>query len=64
MQLYIKYVTDWKIIRIVKQKNVEKNERGDSLRVDHGYQTGDKVLVTDNNIHRKLNCPTRGPGII
>ena len=38
-----------------------ERERENSLRVDHDYHIGDKVLVTDNDIHRKLNCPTKGP---
>ena len=32
-----------------------------SLRGDHEYQIGDKVLVTDDKIHIKLICPTKGP---
>ena len=28
---------------------------------DNDYQKGDKVLVTDNDIHRKLNCLARWP---
>ncbi len=37
------------------------SERENSLWVDHDYQTGEKVLVTENDIDRKLNCPTEGP---
>ena len=31
------------------------------LRIHHDYQVGDKELITSNDIHRKLNCPTKGP---
>ena len=41
----------------------ENNSKENSLRVPHDYQVGDKVLVTDKDIHRKLNCPTKGPYI-
>ena len=62
MLLNIKFIADWETIRLRKQKDVDRNnERENSLRVDHDYHIGDKVLVTDNDIHRKLNCPTKGP---
>ena len=62
MLLNIKFIVDWKIIRLRKQKDVDRhNEREDSLRVDHDCQIGNKVIVTDNDIHSKLNCPTKGP---
>ena len=62
MLLNIKFIADWETIRLRRQKDVDRNnERENSLRVDHDYHIGDKVLVTDNDIHRKLNCPTKGP---
>ena len=43
-----------------KTKSVDKNNsRENSLRIYHDYQVGDKVLITNNDIHRKLNCPTK-----
>ena len=62
MLLNVKFIADWEMIRLRKQKDVDKNNaRENSLRVDHDYHIGDKVLVTDQDIHRKLNCPTKGP---
>ena len=37
------------------------NDRESSLGIDHDYQIGDNVLVIDNDIHRKINCPIRVP---
>ena len=62
MLLDMKFLADWEAIRLRKQKDVDKNNsKENSLRVPHDYQVGDKVLVTDKDIHRKLNCPTKGP---
>jgi len=62
MLLNVKFIADWEMIRLRKQEDVDKNNaRENSLRVDHDYHIGDKVLVTDQDIHRKLNCPTKGP---
>ena len=62
MMLNIKFIADWEAIRLRKQKQVDKDtEKENSLRVDHDYAVGDKVLITDKDIDRKLNCPTKGP---
>ena len=62
MLLNIKFMADWEMIRLGKQKDVDRNnDRENSLRVDHDYHIGDKVLVTDNDIQCKLNCPTKEP---
>ena len=62
MLLNVKFIADWEMIRLRKQEDVDKNNaRENSLRVDHDYHIGDKVLVTDRDIHCKLNCPTKGP---
>ncbi len=45
-----------------KQKDIDKNNaKENGLRINHDYQIGDKVLITNNDIDRKLNCPTKGP---
>ena len=50
------------MIKLRKQRDVDKNNsRENSLRIHHDYQIGDKVLITSNDIHRKLKCPTKGP---
>ena len=60
MLLDMKFIADWEAIRLRKQRDVDKNNsKENSLRVPHDYQIGDKVLVTDKDIHRKLNCPTK-----
>ncbi len=47
---------------IRKQRDIDKNNsKENSIRVPHDYQVGDKVLVTDKDIHRKSNSPTKGP---
>ena len=62
MLLDMKFIADWEAIRLRKQRDVDKNNsKENSLRVPHDYQVGDKVLVTDKDIQRKLNCPTKGP---
>ena len=62
MMLNIKFIADWEAIRLRKQKQVNKDtEKENSLRVDHDYAVGDNVLITNKDIDRKLNCPTKGP---
>ena len=62
MLLNLKFVADWEAIKLRKQRDVDKNNsRENSLRIHHDYQVGDKVLITSNDIHRKLSCPTKGP---
>ena len=51
--------------KLRKQRDIDRNNaRENGLRINHDYQVGDKVLITNNDIHRKLNCPTKGPFII
>ena len=62
MRLIFKFVADWEAIRLRKQKDADKmNSRENSLRIHHDYQVNDKVLITSNDIYRKLNCPIKGP---
>ena len=62
MLLNIKFLADWETIRLRKQKQVDTSTaRENRFRVDHDYAVGDKVLLTDKDVHRKLNCPTKGP---
>ena len=57
-----KFIADWESIRLRKQNQVDTNSvRENRLRVHHDYAVGDKVLITDKGIHRRLNCNTRGP---
>ena len=62
MLLNIKFLADWLAIRIRKQKQVDTNTtRENRLRVDHDYAVGDQVLITDKDIHSKLDSPTKDP---
>ena len=62
MLLNAKFIADWEAIRLRKQKDSDKNNaRENGLRIPHDYQIGDKVLITNNDIDRKLNYPTKGP---
>ena len=62
MLLNPKVIADCEAIRLRKQKDVDKNNmKENSLRIHHNYQVGDKVLITNNDIHRKLDHPTKFP---
>ena len=62
MLLNLKFVADWEAIKLRKQRDVDNNNsRENSLRIHHDYQVDDKVLITSNDIHLKLNCPTKDP---
>ena len=58
----VRFAANWEAIRLRIQKNEDKNNsRENSLRIHHDYQIGDKVLITNNDIYRTLNCTTKGP---
>ena len=60
--LNIKFIADWDSIRLRKQNQVDTHTVGENrLRIQHDYAVGDKVLITDKGIHRRLNCNTKGP---
>ena len=62
MFLNLKFVADWDVIRLRKQKDMDKNNnKENSLRIHHDYQVGEKVLITNNDIHRKLSYPAKDP---
>ena len=62
MLFNLKAVVDWKQISARKQKQVDKdNLRENSKRIDHDYQVDDKVYITREGIHRKLEGPRIGP---
>ena len=42
----------------------KSNRRQNNLRINHDDQVGDKVLITDKEIHRNLNCAAKGPYVI
>ena len=58
----IQYIAEWDIIRKNKQKVIDENNlRENSKRVDYDYEVGQKVLLRNTDIHRKLDNPTTGP---
>ena len=62
MLLNLKYVPNCRAIGLRKQNDLDKNNiQENSLRIHHDYQVSDKVLITGNDIHGMLNCPTKGP---
>ena len=49
-------------IELNTQKEIDRyNSKENSSRISYNYQVGDKVLITSNDIPRKLHCPTIGP---
>lgn len=41
--------------RVRKQEDISRdNAKENSLRINHDYQTGDKVLITNNDIDKKI----------
>ena len=61
----LKFVANCEQIRLRKQKGlVKNNNKENSLRIHNNYQVGDKVLITNVLIHRKLKFPTKCPNPI
>ena len=45
-----------------KQKQIDKNnDRENSRRIDFDYRVGQKILIINTDIQRKLDNPTTGP---
>ena len=62
MLLPIKFQADWALIEKQKQLSINKsNKRENSKRIAHAYQVGDKVLLQNTGILRKLATPYSGP---
>ena len=62
MLLPIKFQADWVLIEKQKQLSINKsNKRENSKRIAHAYQVGDKVLLQNTGILRKLATPYSGP---
>lgn len=40
------------------------NTKENSTRIDWDYKVGEKVLMYDNDIQRKLDAPQKGPYVI
>ena len=62
MILPIKFKADWALIEQQKQICINKsNKRENSKRIKHNYKIGDKVLLKNPGILRKMSTPYSGP---
>ena len=58
----VEYVAEWDVLRQKKQKQIDKNNhRENSRQIDFDYRVGQKILIINTNIQRKLDNPTTGP---
>ena len=58
----LQYTAGWDLIKNRKQQVIDKsNVRENSKRVPYNYKVGQKVLIVNSDIQRKLDCPTQGP---
>ena len=58
----VEYVAEWDVLRQKKQKIIDKNNtRENSRRVEFDYCVGQKILIINTDIQRKLDNPTTGP---
>jgi transposase InsO family protein len=58
----LQYIAEWDVIRKRKQALIDKNnERENSKRVDFDYIVGQRVLLLNTDLQRKLDDPTQGP---
>jgi hypothetical protein len=64
MILNIKYIANWKAIKVRKTKIIKKNnQRENSKCLPHTYRVGDKVLL-ERNQPNKLERPYEGPYLV
>ena len=55
------YVAEWDVIRKNKQKMINENNKCENAtRVDYDYHVGDKVLIINTDVQRKLDNPNQG----
>ena len=58
----LQHISEWDMIQKRKQSTIDKaNSRENSTRLDWDYKIGEKILLFDNSIQRKLDSPTQGP---
>ena len=58
----VEYVAEWDVLRQKKQKIIDQNNvRENSRRIDFDYRVGQKILIINTDIQRKLDNPTTGP---
>jgi len=57
----VSHVADWELIRLRKQKIIDNSTaRENAKRIRHDYAVGDKVLINEDGIARKLHPPREG----
>ena len=62
MVLPIQFQADWARIKLRKQETIDKsNKQENAKRIAHDYQVGDKVLLENPGILRKMSQPCQGP---
>ena len=58
----IVHVVDWDLVKKRKAKMLlQSNASENKKRLKYSYQKGQKVLIVNKDIKRKLSCPTFGP---
>ena len=58
----LQYIAEWDVIRKRKQTLIDtSNTRENNTRVEWDYKVGEKILILNKEIQRKLDCPTKGP---
>jgi len=61
----LKYVAEWDVLQKRREHSVETaNVKENKSRVEYDYKVGDKILLEDKEIQRKMNCPTKGLFIV
>ena len=61
----LQFISEWDVLRKRRQDRIDQsNSKENKSRIDWDYNIGDKILLTDGDIHRKLDCPTKGPFIV
>eukprot|EP00957_Ditylum_brightwellii_P187912 14307498-Ditylum_brightwellii.AAC.1 len=54
----VKHAIDWELIRLCKQKIIDySTARENDKHICHDYMVGDKVLINEDGIARKLDLP-------
>ena len=58
----VENVAEWDVLRQKKQKIIDKNNARENSRwVEFDYRVGQKILIINTDIQRKLDNPTTGP---
>ena len=65
MVLPIKYITNWKRLHQVQQKQINHdNARENKNCIAYTYKVGDKVLIDESRMTPKLDAPHAGPYLV